>query len=148
MSDWDLNISKDISFRVTAEATFINELVATFDDPMYIDPEYDVNYSRRYMFTKESINKMPDFAKNTLKSCRVSFNINDIESDEYGYRISGDNASIDIPDTMDNLGSRNNCTDEIDDDTYDKIKEYISNLKVSEIKLSLVRTDEIRSFFL
>lgn len=144
----DLNISKDISFRVTGEATFTNGLVATFDDPLYIDPTYDVYYSRYYVFTKESTSKMPDFAKNDLKSCRIGFNINDIESDEYGYRISGDNANIDISNTTANLDLHDNHSDKNDDDTYEKIEEYVSNLKVSEIKLSLASNDEIRSFFL
>lgn len=138
----DLNISKDIALRVTAEATFTNGLVATYDDPFYINPEYDVHYSRHYVFSKESINKMPDFIKNILKSCRINFNINDIESDEYGYHISGDNVSIDISDTMANLDL---CDDNTD---YKKIKEYVSNLKVSEIRLLLVNTDEINNFYL
>lgn len=143
----DLNISKDNTFRVTAEVSFTNGLVAAFDDPLYIDPEYDVYYSRRYTFTKESMSKMPDFVKNALKSCRIGFNINDIESDEYGYHISGDNARIDIPNTMDNLDTARN-KGEIDDDMYEKIEEYVSNLKVSEIRLSLAYKDEVCSFFL
>ena len=140
----DLNISKDITLRVTAEATFTNGLVATFDDTLYIDPQYDVYYHRRYVFSNESINKMPDFVKNTLKSCRIGFNIDDIESDEYGYHISGDNANIDVSNTMDNLFPR----DENDNDTYKKIEAYVSNLKVSEIRLLLVHDDEINNFYL
>jgi len=140
----DLNISKDITLRVTAEATFTNGLVATFDDTLYIDPQYDVYYYRRYAFSNESISKMPDFVKNTLKSCRIGFNIDDIESDEYGYHISGDNVNIDTSYTMDNLVLR----DENDNDTYKKIEEYVSNLKVSEIRLLLVHDDEINNFYL
>ena len=121
----DLNISKDITLRVTGEATFTNGLVATFDDPMRIDPEYDVYYSRRYVFSKESISKIPDFAKNALKSCRIGFNISSIEWDEYGYHISGDNTNIDISNTMDNLV----LLDDNDNDTYKKIEAYVSNLK-------------------
>ena len=138
----DLNISKDIILRVTAEATFTNGLVATLDDPLYIDPSYDTYPYRSYTFTKESINKMPDFVKNILRSCRIGFSIDDIESDEYGYCISGDNVNINILSTMDNLDL---CDDNTD---YKKIKEYTSNLKVSEIRLSLTNNDEIHSFYL
>ena len=140
----DLNISKDITLRVTAEATFINGLVATFEDPLFINPEYDVYYSRRYIFSNESISKMPDFVKNALKSCRIGFSISNIESDEYGYHISGDNANIDISNTMDNLA----LLDENDSDTYKEIEAYVSNLKVSEIRLLLAHTDEINNFYL
>lgn len=141
----DLNISKDIFLRATAEATFTNGLVAAFDDPVSIDPEYDTVYYRHYTFTKESTSKMPNFVKNALESCRIGFNINDIEADEYGYHISGDCASIDISNTMHHLNTHDN---EIDDDTYKKIEKYVSDLKVSEIRLLLVHNEEIRSFYL
>jgi len=140
----DLNISKDTVIRVTGEATFTNGLVASFDEPLCIDPEYDTYYSRLYRFTKESIDKMPDFVKSNLKSCRIAFNVNDIESDEYGYRIPGDNINIDIDSTMLNIEARK----DFNDDIHDKIEEYVSNLEVSEIKLSLVTNDEISSFYL
>lgn len=143
----DLNISKDIVIRVTAEATFTNGLVASFDEPLCIDPEYDVYYTRLYEFTKESIDKMPGFAKNILDFCRVGFNINNIEADEYGYHISGDNARIDTGNTMANLGSRNDYP-ELNDSTRNKIEKYVSSLEVSEIKLSLASNDEIHSFYL
>lgn len=140
----DLNISKDIVIRVTGEATFTNGLVANFDEPLYIDPEYDTCYSRVYTFTKESTDKMPGFAKNILKSCRIGFNIKNIEADEYGYHISGDNASVITDSTMCNLETRK----DFNDDDHDKIEEYVFNLKVSEIKLSLASNDEIHSFYL
>jgi len=140
----DLNISKDIVIRVTGEATFTNGLVANFDEPLCIDPEYDTYYSRVYTFTKESIDKMPGFAKNVMKSCRIGFNIKNIEADEYGYHISGDNTNIDIDSTMLNIEARK----DFNDDIHDKIEEYVSSLEVSEIKLSLVPNDEISSFYL
>ena len=143
----DLNISKDIIIRVTAEAIFTNGLVARFDEPLCIDPEYDVHYSRLYEFTKESVDKMPSFAKNILNFCRVGFNISDIEADEYGYHIAGDNANIDTGNTMSNLGSRNDYP-ELTDSTRNKIAKYVSGLKVSEIKLSLVPNEDIHSFYL
>lgn len=126
----DLNIAKEKSFMANVEVTFMNGMTANTSNAICIDYNYDRYMDPYVRIDEDSLNKMPDNISKWFNGCHVTFCVDNIECDEFGYYVDGEYAEVNIQNAIYSAKSNGSGND-----IANELEKYLDELEIDKVRL-------------